>query len=429
MRREYAASTGKMSPSRDVCWGFCLRYARDERPPLHREEAANAVVQPVDLRPARGGDADEDHIRNSLRVCLRVRDRQRRPPRAAVQAPTVDAEMFAKPLHVGDQVLGCVDRHVRRRGGRVRRAPATAALVEHDSEVVLRIERLARSEAGARTRTAMDMQHWLPERVADDLPVDAIAVADIQQSRVVRLRRRCHCHEPSLPGTGRRSQTGPTDRPGALRKRHSKAFRSRSSSAQCPIRARRPERRSADRSWASYVLPPSRTTAARIASADYVRAIPAGTGHCSSESMPGSRYGGDSRGPGRGCGDLPRQRGGVSAEHQEIVQNSKKSAVRILPCDLLARVAVVGQHVGTLEIAVAEGLDGPRRPVARARCTAGAAGPRTRRLRSDVLDLLRRRVAARGFTRCVRGRSLPTPRRHARPRRYGAALHRSHRRS
>ena len=104
------------------------------------------------------------------------------PHEPPIQAPTVDAEMLAKPLHVGDQVLGCVDRHVRGRGGRVRRAPATAALVEHDSEVVLRIERLARSEAGARTRTAMDVQHRLAERVADDLPVDAIAVADIQQS-------------------------------------------------------------------------------------------------------------------------------------------------------------------------------------------------------------------------------------------------------
>jgi Ser/Thr protein kinase RdoA (MazF antagonist) len=56
---------------------------------------------------------------------------------------------------------------------------------------------------------------------------------------------------------------------------------------------------------------------------------------------------------------------GVSAEHPEIVQNSNKLAVRILPCDLLARVAVVGQHVGTLEIAVAEGLTARGAPVAR----------------------------------------------------------------
>ena len=55
---------------------------------------------------------------------------------------------------------------------------------------------------------------------------------------------------------------------------------------------------------------------------------------------------------------------GVSADHAVIVQNSNKLAVRILPCDLLARVAVGGQHVGTLEIAVAESLAARGAPVA-----------------------------------------------------------------
>ena len=56
---------------------------------------------------------------------------------------------------------------------------------------------------------------------------------------------------------------------------------------------------------------------------------------------------------------------GLVAEAAEIVQNSNKLAVRILPCDLLARVAVLGQHVGTLEIAVAERLAARGAPVAR----------------------------------------------------------------
>jgi hypothetical protein len=57
--------------------------------------------------------------------------------------------------------------------------------------------------------------------------------------------------------------------------------------------------------------------------------------------------------------------GGVSAERAVIVHNSNKLAVRILPCDLLARVAVIGQHAGTLEIAVAEGLAARGAPGAR----------------------------------------------------------------
>ncbi|MGH9112504.1 MAG: phosphotransferase enzyme family protein [Acidimicrobiales bacterium] len=55
---------------------------------------------------------------------------------------------------------------------------------------------------------------------------------------------------------------------------------------------------------------------------------------------------------------------GLSAEQAVIVQNSNKLAVRILPCDLLARVAVAGQHVGHLEIAVVEGLAARGAPVA-----------------------------------------------------------------
>jgi hypothetical protein len=55
---------------------------------------------------------------------------------------------------------------------------------------------------------------------------------------------------------------------------------------------------------------------------------------------------------------------GVSADDAVIVQNSNKLAVRILPCDLLARVAVVGRHVGDLEIAVAQGLGARGSPVA-----------------------------------------------------------------
>lgn len=58
------------------------------------------------------------------------------------------------------------------------------------------------------------------------------------------------------------------------------------------------------------------------------------------------------------------RKAGASAENAVIVQNSNKLAVRILPCDLLARVAVVGQHVGDLEIAVAQGLAARRAPVA-----------------------------------------------------------------
>ena len=39
-----------------------------------------------------------------------------------------------------------------------------------------------------------------------------------------------------------------------------------------------------------------------------------------------------------------------------VVQNSNKLALRLLPCGVLARVAVVGQEVAALELAGVSGL-------------------------------------------------------------------------
>jgi hypothetical protein len=47
-----------------------------------------------------------------------------------------------------------------------------------------------------------------------------------------------------------------------------------------------------------------------------------------------------------------------------VLQNSNKLAVRLLPCDVLARVAPVGRHVATFEIALAQRLAETGSPVA-----------------------------------------------------------------
>jgi len=38
----------------------------------------------------------------------------------------------------------------------------------------------------------------------------------------------------------------------------------------------------------------------------------------------------------------------LDVDHAVVVQNSNKLALRLLPCDVLARVAVVGQEVAAL---------------------------------------------------------------------------------
>ena len=56
---------------------------------------------------------------------------------------------------------------------------------------------------------------------------------------------------------------------------------------------------------------------------------------------------------------------GVSAEDAVVVHNSNKLAVRIRPSDVLARVAVAGQHVAGLEVAIASTVAARGAPVAR----------------------------------------------------------------
>ena len=54
----------------------------------------------------------------------------------------------------------------------------------------------------------------------------------------------------------------------------------------------------------------------------------------------------------------------LTVDHAVLVQNSNKLALRLLPCDVLARVAVVGQDVAALELEVAQRLADTQSPVA-----------------------------------------------------------------
>jgi hypothetical protein len=47
-----------------------------------------------------------------------------------------------------------------------------------------------------------------------------------------------------------------------------------------------------------------------------------------------------------------------------VIQNSNKLALRLLPCDVLARVALIGQEVAALEVELALRLAGTASPVA-----------------------------------------------------------------
>lgn len=55
---------------------------------------------------------------------------------------------------------------------------------------------------------------------------------------------------------------------------------------------------------------------------------------------------------------------GLSVDDAIVLQNSNKLAVRLLPCDVLARVAPKGQHVAQFEIELAQRLAETESPVA-----------------------------------------------------------------
>ena len=112
-----------------------------------REEPPDAPVQPVDLQPPGRRHAEHEHPAHPLRMPLRVRQRQRHPPRPAAQQPPVHAQVLPQPLHVAEQVRGRVQAHVRRRVAGVRSAAIAVALVEEDDPELLGVERRAASRA------------------------------------------------------------------------------------------------------------------------------------------------------------------------------------------------------------------------------------------------------------------------------------------
>ena len=65
-----------------------------------------------------------------------------------------------------------------------------------------------------------------------------------------------------------------------------------------------------------------------------------------------------------GAGTSAALSAGLKVDDTAVLQNSNKLAVRLLPCDVLARVASVGDHVLDFEIELARGLAATGGPVA-----------------------------------------------------------------
>src|SRR5262245_47887995 len=87
-----------------------------------------------------------------------------------------------------------VGRQDRRRVRSARRAPAAVALVEEHSAILRRIEQPPRADSASGAWTAMQKDSRPTVRVAADLPVDPLAVADVEHPLLVRLDGREALH-------------------------------------------------------------------------------------------------------------------------------------------------------------------------------------------------------------------------------------------
>jgi hypothetical protein len=131
---------------------------------------------------------------------------QCRSPRAAIQEPPRDAEMLTQLLHVGEEVFRRVHAHVGVRITGVRRAASAAALVEEHDAVPLGIEVAAIPQAASRSRATVNNKCRLTGGTAAHLPIDVVAVTDVEKSVGIRLDRRVRLHQLTLPpplGDGR----------------------------------------------------------------------------------------------------------------------------------------------------------------------------------------------------------------------------------
>ena len=201
-------------------------YASPEAGPLRREEPADLVGEPVHVGAPGVGDREQDHRGHPLRVPLGVGQGERDAPRSAPHEPAPDAEVCPERLDVADEMVCRVRREVRRPVAGMRQASSTAALVELDDAIARRVEPATSSRRAPAARAAVERHRRRAVRVAGGLPVDRLAIADVEHARRVRLDRRVgrrpvdrsrlkrlwlrlHVHSPGTSNSGVEASTIP----------------------------------------------------------------------------------------------------------------------------------------------------------------------------------------------------------------------------
>ena len=115
--------------------------------------------------------------------------------------PALDVQTFPQPLDVGGQVRGLVSGKVGLGLARVGTTPAAVSLIEEHDTIRRIIEESAMPRRTSGPRAPVDVQGRFTARIATGLPVDVVAVADIQHAMFVRIYFRIQTvHGIRLPG-------------------------------------------------------------------------------------------------------------------------------------------------------------------------------------------------------------------------------------
>ena len=151
--------------------------------PLVRKHFRHAeLIIPVELGLGQRVDAAHHEFADPLRMGLGIGERQRRAPGTAEDQPLLETAHFSQPLDVGDQMPGRVGLQAG-----VGRRFAAAALVEQDDVVEIRVELAPLLGRDGAARPAMQEDGGLRTLCSDALPVDRVAVADVQHAGLERL--------------------------------------------------------------------------------------------------------------------------------------------------------------------------------------------------------------------------------------------------
>src|SRR5262249_42128404 len=165
---------------------FSPRNRGDVVFPAIGEQGAGAfLVEPIDLPLAEQEDAAKYQLAHALRMSFRVREGERRAPRAAEDEPALDVEELAQPLHVLDEVpRRVVDERC------MRAAPPAATLIEKHYTIAFRIEEASRARIAAGSGSAVHEDRGLAFRVAVFFVVDLVLGRHPKHPARVRLADR-----------------------------------------------------------------------------------------------------------------------------------------------------------------------------------------------------------------------------------------------